>query len=67
MSDIVISKINEFFHELDFVKVNINGKVVLEHKNGFYKLTKGETHSYFLEYARSVQEAHHNCYEDVEA
>ncbi|NOV02348.1 hypothetical protein GC097_20275 [Paenibacillus sp. LMG 31457] len=67
MSDIVIREISEFFQELNFMKVNINGKVVFEHKNGFYMLTKGGTHSYFLEYARTFQEAHNNCYEDVEA
>lgn len=58
--DIVIREINEYFQELNFNKVIINGKDVFEHKSGFYMLTKSGTNSYFLEYARSVHEAKNN-------
>ena len=66
--DIVVNQINEFFQQLKFNKVTINGKDVYQFKNEYYMLNNGDTKSsYFLEYARTLQEAENNLYEDIEA
>lgn len=67
-NDIVVKQINEFFQQLKFKKVTINGKDVYQYKNEYYMLTNGGTKSsYFLEYARTLKEAENNLYEDIEA
>lgn len=67
-NDNVIKQINEFFQQLKFKKLTINGKGVFQYNNDYFMVTNGGTKSsYFLEYARTLHEAENNLYEDIEA
>ncbi|MFC4323263.1 hypothetical protein [Litchfieldia salsa] len=65
--DVVIKEINQYFTELNFNKVVINGRENFEFKGGYYSLSKADNYGYFLEYAKTLDEAKNNCYEDIEA
>jgi ribosome maturation protein Sdo1 len=69
MQDKVINEINKFFTEQGFEESSINGKTVFKYKNrGYYLLSKGTEGDtdYYLEYAKTIQEAEKGLFEDIE-
>ena len=65
MNDIVMHEIAKFFLANGFDETKINDEIVYKNKKGYYLLSRGVQSGYYLEFARTLEEAEKSMYEDI--